>query len=296
MQTVLVVDDLATDRARVGGLLARDLDLRVNYAAHGRQALDKLEEDPPDLVVTDLQMPELDGLQLVEAIRAQYNQVPVILMTSRGSEDIAVEALHKGAASYVPKRLLGTYLLETVQRLLAVAAQQRGRQRLLGCMSLSECHFTLENDANLIPVLVGYMQETSAHLGLSDQTERFRVSVALEEALMNAMFHGNLELTSDMRCQDAEAYLALAEQRRADPLFGHRAVHVHATMSSDRLEFVIRDEGPGFDPASLPDPTDPENLERACGRGVLLMRTFMDDVRFNNTGNQVTLVKGKLAS
>jgi anti-sigma regulatory factor (Ser/Thr protein kinase) len=56
-------------------------------------------------------------------------------------------------------------------------------------------------------------------------------------------------------------------------------------------EFVIRDEGPGFDPASLPDPTDPENIEKACGRGLLLMRTFMDKVDYNRTGNQVTLTK-----
>jgi anti-sigma regulatory factor (Ser/Thr protein kinase) len=56
-------------------------------------------------------------------------------------------------------------------------------------------------------------------------------------------------------------------------------------------KFVIRDQGPGFDPAQLPDPTDPENLERVSGRGLLLMRTFMDEVTFNKSGNQVTMVK-----
>jgi anti-sigma regulatory factor (Ser/Thr protein kinase) len=55
--------------------------------------------------------------------------------------------------------------------------------------------------------------------------------------------------------------------------------------------FVIRDEGPGFDPHKVPDPTDPENLERESGRGLLLMRSFMDSVAYNPTGNEVTLVK-----
>jgi len=55
--------------------------------------------------------------------------------------------------------------------------------------------------------------------------------------------------------------------------------------------FVIRDQGPGFDPTSLPDPTAPENLEKVSGRGLLLMRTFMDEVHFNEVGNEVVLIK-----
>ena len=53
--------------------------------------------------------------------------------------------------------------------------------------------------------------------------------------------------------------------------------------------FVIRDEGPGFDASSLPDPTDPANLEKRSGRGLLLIRAFMSDVRHNDRGNEVML-------
>ena len=61
-------------------------------------------------------------------------------------------------------------------------------------------------------------------------------------------------------------------------------------MTDDECRFVIRDEGPGFDPNSLPDATDPAR-PAPCGRGLLLMRTFMDEVHFNEKGNEVTLVK-----
>ena len=70
-----------------------------------------------------------------------------------------------------------------------------------------------------------------------------------------------------------------------------RRIHVLVTLSPSEARFVIRDEGPGFDPESVPDPTDPANLERESGRGLLLMRTFMDEVRFNQAGNEVTLIK-----
>jgi anti-sigma regulatory factor (Ser/Thr protein kinase) len=62
-------------------------------------------------------------------------------------------------------------------------------------------------------------------------------------------------------------------------------------LSRSEAVFVIRDEGPGFDIASLPDPTSPECLELPHGRGLMLMRTFMNEVSYNATGNEVRLVK-----
>ena len=87
---------------------------------------------------------------------------------------------------------------------------------------------------------------------------------------------------------------------RAWPLFraaGHAGFRrgqpagADARLTRDQAIFVIRDEGPGFDPRCLPDPLDPECFDKAGGRGILLMRTFMNEVQFNSTGNQVTLVK-----
>ena len=64
-----------------------------------------------------------------------------------------------------------------------------------------------------------------------------------------------------------------------------------ASLSRSQAVFVIRDDGPGFDPSTLPDPTDPEYLERPHGRGLMLMRTFMDEVTYNAAGNEVRMVK-----
>jgi hypothetical protein len=105
------------------------------------------------------------------------------------------------------------------------------------------------------------------------------------------MFHGNLEITSEQREGDADAYAALLAHRTSSEPWQSRRLHVQLTISRKSGTFIVRDEGPGFDPTKLPDPTDPANLEKVSGRGLLLMRTFMDEVRFNATGNQVTMVK-----
>jgi serine/threonine-protein kinase RsbW len=100
--------------------------------------------------------------------------------------------------------------------------------------------------------------------------EWFAVRLAAEEAIVNAMKHGN----------------------RMDP---GRRVCVAYRVSSDRAELRITDEGGGFDPCCIPDPTADENLQKPCGRGIMLMRSYMDEVRFNPAGTEVHMVKFRRA-
>ncbi len=291
MANLLVVDDSEVDRRLVGGLLMTDEDLNVEFAVDGRDALERIERSLPDLVITDLIMPNMNGLELVGELRDKHRGLPVIVMTSSGSEEIAVEALQQGASSYVPKRLIDRYLLTTVQRLLTVVNEQRQRRRLMGCMTTNECSFELENDSTLIRTLVAYIQENLMHMGMFDEMDLLRISVALEESLLNALYHGNLGIGSELRGEDDEAHQALIDKRLTEPPFCQRHIFLEAKLTAFQAMFVVRDEGHGFDSGSLPDPTEPENIELASGRGVLLMRSFMDEVMFNEIGNEVTMVK-----
>ena len=126
MSRILIVDDSTVDRRVAGALLKKAGDHEIDYAVNGREALEKMQQGPFDLVLTDLLMPGMDGLELVAAIRDKFPQAPVVLMTSRGSEEIASRAMSGGAADYVPKRLLPRRLAEIVRRVLAVSSQGYG--------------------------------------------------------------------------------------------------------------------------------------------------------------------------
>jgi anti-sigma regulatory factor (Ser/Thr protein kinase) len=159
------------------------------------------------------------------------------------------------------------------------------------CLTRTEADFVLENDPSLIPPLATYLRESVFRISGADDTDLVRVTMALREALMNAMEHGNLEMSSDLRSSDDDAYHRLVAERRADPRYAGRRVHVTVRETPAEAVCVIRDEGPGFDTSAVPDPTDPANLERCSGRGLLLMRAFMSEVRHNATGNEVTLIR-----
>ncbi len=290
MTAVLVVDDSLVDRRRAGALLERCGDWELRFAENGAEALGMVREHAPDVVVTDLQMPELDGLGLVRTLAREFPLLPVILMTGQGSETIAVEALEAGAASYVPKRELDL-LPETVERVQTIAGERKQRANLRRCLKSLKAEYELGNEPGMLTSLVAELQAHLQEMGLFTEGDRLRVGVALEEALLNAAYHGNLEVDSELREHDFAMYYETARQRAKAFPYRDRRVFVSVELSSEGATYRILDQGRGFDPRSLPDPTDPRNLERSSGRGLLLMRTFMDRVEYNATGNEVTLVK-----
>jgi CheY-like chemotaxis protein len=298
MTRVLVVEDSRTQALAIQMML-EEAGFTVDVAGNGREALAALDRSErsgdkstyPDVVLTDLEMPEINGLQVVETVRRDYAHLPVVLMTAVGSEEIAVAALQKGAASYVPKRNLQSDIAWTLNNVVAVARAGRDQVRLLECLRQTEMYFELDNDSSLVPTLLGHLDKQGACMKPGDWTERMRVGVALHEALVNAIYHGNLEVSSDLRQEDEKRFYRLVEERRRQSPYRDRRVHVRATLGRDDAVYVVEDQGPGFDPRALPDPTDPANLDRIGGRGLMLIRTFMDHVEHNASGNRITMVK-----
>jgi anti-anti-sigma factor len=292
---ILVVDDSDVDRALVGGLLSGNPDYRLAYASSGREALAQMRHTLPDLVISDLVMPELNGLQLVDQVRQSYPLVPVILLTALGNEDIAIEALEKGAASYVPKSRQAECLEDTVGRVAARVYAHRTSQRLQECPAELACTFHLGNDPALIRPTIDLIQHNLSAIGTGDALDQMRIGIALEEALLNALVHGNLEISAEelaaaRASQSATAVRDLVRQRRNSKELCERRIVVDARISSHTATLVVRDDGRGFDPDKVTHVGD-SCFADGWNRGTMLMRTLMDEVKYNAAGNEVTMVK-----
>jgi CheY-like chemotaxis protein/anti-sigma regulatory factor (Ser/Thr protein kinase) len=305
VHTILIADDSSIERKLAAGLLCRHFECKVLAATNGSEALSLIDREGAaaqdgsaaahpsraavDLVVSDLQMPVMDGFELLTTIGSRYPSLPVIIMTSQGSEDVAVRALRSGAAGYIPKRRLRQDLVETVRSVLSANRKDRDTERVLD--DVAECSFSLaiDNDPARLPAVISFLQDWTARFGLCDESNRARIGIALEEALLNGMIHGNLEVASELRHRDDGSFGRLIRQRRTEEPYRSRRLHVAIQLARETVSFGIRDEGPGFDVSSIPDPRDPGNLLKPSGRGLLLMASFMDRVDFNATGNEVTM-------
>lgn len=283
---ILVVDDSPIDRRLASALLTK-AGFTIRLAQNGHEALASLEQERADLVLTDLQMPEMDGLTLVEKVRSRYADIPVILMTAHGSEDLAVRALQRGAASYVPKRDLARSLAETVRSVLSLVSIREAPKSVTQGITRWE----LSNDLAEVTPVVSLLEMHLARFEHVDETSRIQVSVALREAIVNAMLHGNLELSSAQKESDPDAHDKLGEERRKVAPYCDRRVRVTVTESPTEVVYVVSDDGAGFDLTTVPDPTDLANLERTSGRGLFLIRTFMDEVAHTDGGRTVTMIK-----
>ncbi len=288
MATILIVDDTAVDRRLAGGLLEQTPELDVCYAENGMDAMLKIANYLPDLVLTDLQMPEVDGLQLMNQIAERFPDLPVVLMTAHGSENIAAQALANGAASFVPKSDLANSLVETVQHVLALSETESRHKRLMACARRAEFEFELENDPALITPLLEMVQQMVAAPHGFDHPTRVRMGVALEHALSNAMVRGNLELS---RAAVPVCTSRTVADRLAQEPYKNRRVYFKFKVTPERAEFVVRDQGAGFDYTQIPEAGSAESLREGVGRGLVLITTFMDSVEFSDQGRQITMVK-----
>ena len=123
----------------------------------------------------------------------------------------------------------------------------------------------IPTDVRSIEHAVDYVLRRCRTCETYEKRLRLNFRVGLTEALTNAMLYGNAHDQS-------------------------KSVRVEVTFENGRLEARITDQGRGFDPSTIPDPTEPENILKSGGRGVFLMRQLLDEVRYNDQGNQVTLV------
>jgi CheY-like chemotaxis protein len=279
MHHILVVDDNPLDRELARSILERRADFHVEFASTGVEALEHLEGAIPLAIVTDLQMPEMDGLTLVRAVRRRFPTIPVVLMTAHGSESLAVEALVAGAADYVPKQCLARDLPRVVDGVLSAPLGDRRREQILPYWRYTELRYVLPSEVELVPPLVDQLLRLSVNSGLVEQTEQLRLAKCLTESLRNAIIHGS------RRSLGASDQLTSSSPDKTH-------VTVIAVLAPQEGRFVIRDQGPGFEHSTIGDPRiSPTLLTDDSGKGLALIRLFMDDVQFNALGNEITLVK-----
>jgi anti-sigma regulatory factor (Ser/Thr protein kinase) len=142
----------------------------------------------------------------------------------------------------------------------------------------------------IVPILE-YLRDQAVRCGVCPEARANKVMLALDEAITNAVMHGNLELSSELKEQGSRVFAEVLAERSADPRYASRQVTIIMDYDGVRCRWTIADEGPGFDPSRYlaRDQTDEAELWLASGRGILLMRAFMDEVQYEQGGRQVTL-------
>ncbi len=289
MPMLLVADDSEIDRMVILELLKKEpLDWLVETVSSAEEAMRLMREIAFDVVITDVLMTGMSGLDLLNHVHRQPRKVPVIVISGQDTQAAAIEALQNGAANYIPKSSLPALLGETVRQVLAAATAEKNYQRLIGTADDMRFHFKLDNDLSLIAPLVGMIQQMAMGMRVLDIDNCTRLGIAIDEAISNAMCHGNLELSEeDMAFVRSHLHdrrpIDVVEDRRKQSPYDTRFVHVACLITKDGVKISVRDDGHGF---------EVKTVQQGDGRrGITLIQNLVDKASYNETGSEITLVK-----
>jgi len=287
LRVLLVEDDPA-----VRGILAEVL-RHYGYvpleAADGLQAIELFSRQPAEIVITDLRMPGIDGLEVLARIKKIAPETCVFIMTGYGGEDTAIQAIRNGASNYFKKPIS---IPEFVYAVGVIADLVRSRRDHCFDPRLLERESRTVRIGNDLDAIYPVIRELTANAAaFSFDVESMRI--ALLEAITNAIEHGSLGISQEEKraamrgARIRELYAA----RASAPPGKDRTVRIEYDLTPARVTYSITDQGDGFDWRSLPDYADPDNLLAGSGRGIVVMRLSVDEVSFNDRGNKVTLLK-----
>ncbi len=296
MPNILLVEDSPTQSLQMKLLLESAAHV-VTCCDDGTKAIEHLENGTSELVVTDLELPVMNGLELIKKMQCDFPQIPAVLVTGQGSERLAAEALRIGATAYVPKSLVEDMLIGTVEDVLGVVRTDRSYAELIDCTVENRLVFALPNKMQLLSTAIDLTMQLAAGMRLLSGVDRYRVGTALQHAASNAIYRGNLELTHEQWRQtsheegEQSPLAAIVAERMSQSPYKERLVHYDVRLMRDLIRIVIRDEGPGFDTSKITMENDTHAMSAEHGRGLVLVRNFMDKVSFNSSGNEITLIK-----
>ena len=292
MYRVLIVDDEEHIREMLA-LFVTEQGFFPLQAGNGEEALSLFREDPTPIVLTDVRMPVMDGLTLIQNIRQEAPETYIAMISGHGDEALAIAALRSGAKDYLKKPINLDELESVLKKFSEALSAQEKVVEDLRALSLLHLDLTLHSDPYKVSGMVAYLLHGMA--AFLDKRELADLQLVLSELLLNAIEHGNLDISGEEKRQALieDRYQALLQERRRQPQYRQRRVTITLTFDQQtgKLSCRIRDEGKGFNWQALPQTLQPEHFTLPHGRGILLSRLLVEELIYNDAGNEVTMIK-----
>jgi FixJ family two-component response regulator/anti-sigma regulatory factor (Ser/Thr protein kinase) len=291
--TIAVVDDEEEIRSVLNKKLTKiGYNVITLDEAEGLLDILKNNEKAIDLVISDIKLPGMDGIELLRQIDRLETPIPVLLITGHGNIEHAIQALRYGALDFIRKPFDLSEITSSVNRTLRNKREEKMTDNLGQYILYEKRMFELPSDSTACNVISYILTKDLTSAGFCNRTTAGNISLALKEAIDNAMIHGNLEITSDLvETKGIKEFYEEVDKRKSLKKFTNRKVTVYYELVKDYVEYIIEDDGRGFNFEMLPDPRDPENFYKNSGRGLLIIRTLMDEVDWNEKGNTIRLRK-----
>jgi serine/threonine-protein kinase RsbW len=268
---ILIAEDSKTMRFYLRDLLQKE-GYQVETVSNGKEALEVIEEShkqtrPYTIVITDVVMPEMDGLELLQKVKEIDQEIIIVVITSETTMDTAIRALNLGATNFFRKPPNPKEILDVIWQASRIKELSFESLELIPFMTRT-LHIEIPSQIKFIKGIAHNIIQEAKMMGYNEKELKDKMPVTIDEAVTNAIKHGN----------------------KFDE---NKKVKIQVDIDIEKIKIVVSDEGSGFKVDEVPDPTDPNHFLKMSGRGIFFMRLSMDDVAYNDQGTQLTLIKYK---
>ncbi|MCW8854111.1 MAG: response regulator [Gammaproteobacteria bacterium] len=287
--SILIVDDTPENIDILSGILKFDYD--VLAAPSAQVALKIAQSDmQPDIILLDVMMPEMDGFELCEKLKADplTQKIPIIFVTANTDKESVSKGIELGAYYYLTKPVNPSTVTAIVRSALSQLSEYKSLQQevqkavstmgllLNGCFQFR----TIDETRNLALVLAKMAPDP------------VRLVSGLTELMVNAVEHGNLGITYDEKGQlnEQRGWRQEVERRLALPENSDKKATIYIERNDSEIRFRIIDQGPGFEWRSYLE-IDASRADHTHGRGIAMSRMLsFSSIEFLGTGNEVLAI------
>ncbi|MFO7868765.1 MAG: response regulator [Bacteroidales bacterium] len=287
---VLIVEDDPASMNYLEIILNKE-GLEYKTASNGEEGLEIFKQYHPHIVLTDINMPRMSGIEMLSAIKQINSQTIVIMLTAFNSEKYVIESMKYGANNYLKKPILKENIIGLLRKYKSIIYARTQHKQIQHFIQSHSFSMKFKNDINQVPFIVNYLIDEIEVLFKEDETMGIRLG--LNEIIINAIEHGNLNISYR---EKSEAI----QQNVFEKLISERAllkenilkkVIIAYEFRENYCEWIIQDEGSGFNPSIIPNPITDVGTEQLHGRGIFITRFHFDELEYYGNGNRVRMRK-----
>ncbi|MDH4199079.1 MAG: response regulator [Spirochaetia bacterium] len=287
---VLVIDEDATMQGVMTDLLGEQMS--IQFAKNYAEALKFFEET--DLIISETNIRDMDVIEMIKKIKHQKPNVFIVIITSRRDMHLAVEVMRHGAIDYILKPFSIDEIANLVEKYLFFAVNKQSDYDLLDIIAEESRTFILPTNIHVVsPFVYEFIEMIKRFQGIS-KNDIFSIRLVIYEMLINAIEHGNLELNYETKknlLNTGINYIEYLDSLSQIAPYKDRRVEISYHYCRDNISFKIKDEGRGFDVKKFENRDIKNDLLALHGRGIIISKFNMDEMTYNESGNEVLLKK-----